>query len=184
MLRRFVFSIIPVSILLSVIFLDVFFQKKKWIFFVLSGALLVSNLTVTWPSFRFQENKNLMFQIEKISQNFSSQDLILVDRLATGDGWSMMAGPLNTYFGKQAVYFFNPDDLEKIDQKKFSRIFLIIPDENLKNYQEKNWAKKMIPVENYALENNHLTSKSKNNFEFPVWQTKNVHGKIYLLNEK
>jgi len=184
MLRRFVFSIIPVSILLSVIFLDVFFQKKKWIFFVLSGTLLVFNLTVTWSSFRFQENKNLMFQIEKISQKFSPQDLILVDRLATGDGWSMMAGPLNTLLGKQAVYFFNPDDLEKINQKKFSRIFLIIPDENLKNYQEKNWAKKMIPIENYALENNHLTSESKNNFEFPVWQTKNVRGKIYLLNKK
>lgn len=186
MLRRFVFSVIPASILLSVIFLDTFFHKKKWLFFSFSAILLAFNLIVTLPSFRFQENKDLMFQVEKISQKFSSQDLILIDRMATGDPWSMMAGPLNVLFGKQAVYFFNPDDLGKINPKNFQKIFLIIPEESLVNYQKTIWIKKIVPIEKYTLENDTLNQENPKASPLTAlsWKKKITQGKIYLLVEK
>ena len=46
-------------------------------------------------------------EIEKLSQKFNSDDLVLVDRTATGSGFSLASEPLRTIYGKQAVYFFS-----------------------------------------------------------------------------
>jgi hypothetical protein len=80
------------------------------------------------------ENKDLLPQIKEISQNFGPRDLILVDRLATGSGWSLASEPLNSIYGRQAVYFFNADDLKVINQSRYDNIYLITP-----FTEEKTW---------------------------------------------
>jgi voltage-gated potassium channel Kch len=145
MLRRFAFSLLPVLILYSIIFLHHYQSGKFSQANVVSAwrttfsALVIISVFVTnlfiFSRFVFlPENRDLLPQVEKISQNFNDQDLILVDRLATGDGWTMMTGPLSLIFNKQAVYFFNPADFSKIDQGRFSNIYLVAPDENYERW--------------------------------------------------
>ncbi len=135
MLRRFSFSVIPAAILYSVFFFESIFQKKSF-FYGVVGLFFLGNLWVAFPLLKFTPEKELFSQVAEISRNFSKEDLILVDREATGSGWSMMTGPLSFIFGKQAVYFFNPEDIFQIDQKKFSNVYLIIPQGKLPFYTE------------------------------------------------
>jgi len=187
MLRRFVFSIIPVSILYAVWFFDYFFKKRAYFYFVIA-LLIATSLMVFVPFLTISPDKNLLPQIEKISANFIDSDLILVDRDATGDGWSMMTGPLNFLFNKQAVYFFNPTDLEKIDHSKFSNIYFIIPDNKLDFYRQSNIFPKLMPVQDYTINNSVLAIKTGEKqemfdapIELPTMQDITIYGKIYLL---
>lgn len=189
MLRRYLFAVIPVSILYTIIFLDFLF-KNKIFFYLISSFLLIANLLTFIPYLGVRENKNLLPQIEKISLDFKKDDLILVDRNATGNPWSMMAGPMNLLFGKQAVYFFNPADLEKLDLTKFAGIYFIIPDNNIEFYEKSGLLKKLSIIKDYAIENQSLeilTGKKellyKNRVSLPSYQKKYTYGKIYLLNK-
>ncbi len=194
MLRRFVFAVIPVSILYTVWFLDSClpagrgFFKKRIYFYIFSGLLIFSNLMLFVSYLAIVPNKNLLPQIENISKNFTASDLILVDRDATGDGWSMMTGPLNFIYGKQAVYFFNPADFAKIDRKKFSAVYFIIPDNKLDFYKSSDLFEKLIPIKDYTIQTNLLdiaTGKKQDLYdtplEFPENKNVTVTGKIYLL---
>lgn len=187
MLRRFVFSIIPLSIILTVWFLEGFFRKKIY-FKIIIALLFLSNLTIFFQYLPATPDKNLLPQIEGISQNFKSTDLILVDRNATGDNWSMMTGPLNFQFGLQAVYFFNPSDLDKIDREKFSAIYLIVPDSELPLYEEWGLLEKMVPLKDYRIENEGLEiaiGKKRDLYADPIKLPQNIeivtYGKIYSL---
>lgn len=190
MLRRFVFSVIPVSIIYGVWFLDRFFKKRIY-FYILSFLLIFSNLSISLPYLAVLPNKNLLPQIQELSQNFKNSDLVLVDRNATGDNWSMMTGPLNHQFGLQAVYFFNPEDLAKIDLSKFSAVYFIIPDTEIELYQKSGIFGKMEIVKDYRIENETLKvaiGKKRDLYSAPFelpQNTKTVtYGKVYLLNQK
>lgn len=190
MLRRFVFSVIPVSIIYGVWFLDRFFNKKIY-FYALSALMILSNLSISLPYLTVSPNKNLLPQIKELSQDFKDSDLILIDRNATGDNWSMMTGPLVSQFGLQAVYFFNPEDLAKIDREKFSAIYLIIPDTEIEYYQKNRLLEKMQIVKDYKIENEALKvaiGKKRDLYSAPFelpQNTKTVtYGKIYLLTGK
>lgn len=189
MLRRYVFAVIPISILYSVIFLDSFFRKRL-AFYILALVLFFSNLIVFIPYLSIKENDNLLPQIKEISSNFKENDLVLIDRNATGDPWAMMSGPMNILYDKQAVYFFNPTDLEKIDKTKFEKIYLIIANNNLELYKKNNFVDKLLPIKDYLIENQSLeifTGKKeeiyKNSVFLPTYQKVFVYGKIYLLNK-
>lgn len=187
MLRRFVFSVIPVSILYTIWFLDWFFQKRIY-FYIFTTLMLVANLIVFVPYATMTPNKDLLPQIKTIGDNFGSSDLVLVDRDATGDGWSMMTGPLNFLYGKQAVYFFNPKDLAKIDLKKFDSVYFIIPDNSLDLYRKGGILKNLVPIKDYKIDNETLTIKTGEKqemfgapIELPDGQNVTIYGKIYLL---
>ena len=187
MLRRYVFAAVPISILYTNLFLN-HFLKKRFGFYLLFFVLLFSNLIVFFPNLSLRENYTLLSQIEKISQDFKNNDLILIDRGATGDPWAMMSGPMNVLFGKQAVYFFNPSDLEKIDRSKFSNIYLIVPNDNFEFYQKDDFIYKFSSVKDYVIkkESLNIANKKKSNlYEHvptpPLYQEKYVYGKIYLL---
>jgi hypothetical protein len=126
LLRRFVFAVFPVIIFYSVYALSRFFYHKIFLYIVLAG-LIVGNIAVNSRFLTLSENKNLLPQIEKISEKFESDDLVLVDRLATGSGFSLMSEPLRTIYGKNAVYFFNAEDLRFIDQDRYKNVFLVAP---------------------------------------------------------
>jgi len=179
MLRRFLYSIIPVIFLYAIVFLDSFFQKKKtFVFF--ATLLTIYNLMVSLPYLTFVPQGGLLAETKKLSQNFSDQDLILVDRLATGDPYEMMAGPLRSVFQKQAVYFFNVNDLNKINLDHYQKVYFIISDENLDFYAESGLIAKLTPKQDYYLEKEVLiVQESKWQLNLPTRQKIAVFGKLY-----
>ncbi len=187
MLRRFVFAVIPVSILYTVWFFDWFFQKRRYFFYIFTGLIMLSNLIIFIPYLTVAPDKNLMSQIQTISNYFSSSDLILVDRGATGDGWAMMTGPMNFLYGKQAVYFFNPNDLTKINLKQFHAIYLIIPDFNIDSYRKNGIFGRLIPMRDYKIQTSMLDIQTNKQelyntpIELPDNTNVTTYGKIYLL---
>jgi hypothetical protein len=187
MLRRFVFSVIPICILYSVIFLDSYF-KKKYLFYILCSLLLLSNLIIFIPYLTISENKDMLGQIQSLSQNFKDNDLVLVDQKATGDGFAMMTGPMNFLYNKQAVYFINPADIDKIDRSKFSHIYFIIPDDNLSLYENSGLISRLNLAKDYQIETNRLDTRlgkkselASQPIELPVNQNVTTYGKIYIL---
>lgn len=191
MLRRFVFSILPAFILYTVLFIA-FQQKEKTSSatgkFILKAAvtvLLIANLPSFLKYLAFSENKGLLAQTEKISRNFSENDLILVDQLASGDGWSMIGAPMNFLYGKNAAYFFNPLDLEKTNAKKFDKIYLIVPDENIGFYQHGPLEKRLRYFRDYSLETVRLekTENSQGRVNFPAKKTVQIKGKIFEITK-
>jgi hypothetical protein len=126
LLRRFVFAVFPTLIFYSVYTLSKFFYHKIFLYLMLI-LLLAGNLVVSWRFINLSENKTLLPQIEKLSQKFGSDDLILVDRMATSSPYSLMSEPLRTLYGKNAVYFFNAEDLQFVSQDRYKNIYLLAP---------------------------------------------------------
>ncbi|MFA5961793.1 MAG: hypothetical protein WC848_03880 [Parcubacteria group bacterium] len=188
MLRRFAFAIIPLSIYYTVLIINRLFTKKNYLFFLMAAFLLLANLAFSAPLFTFSENETLLMQTKTLSENFSATDLVLVDRLASGDGWSIPSGPLSFLGGLQAVYFFNPDDLVKIDTKKFTNVYLIIPNASLSLYDKSGLLEKLIPQKPYSLSRNHLivpdfTKTGGLSEERPIDYSSTINGEIYLLKQ-
>jgi len=100
-----------------------------------------------------------------------------------------MTGPLNFLYGKQAVYFFNPADLDKIDRSKFSVIYFIIPEDSLGMYRNSGILERLMPQKDYVMENSILTSHSTEKkysvslIELPDKINISTQGKIYLLKK-
>lgn len=189
MLRRFLFAVVPASILYAAIFLEHFFPRKIYAY-LLTVFLLAANLLALTPYLAYSPDKNLLPQVENISKNFSATDLVLVDPLATGDGWAMMPGPMRFLFGKQAVYFFNPNDLAKINVQPFSHVYLIIPDQDFDRYAQAGLLEKLITLKNYRVETNDLTTENSaraiswnSPVALPGLQKNIIYGKIYLLRK-
>lgn len=186
MLRRFSFAIIPLGIFYTALIIDRLFFKKIY-FFSLAIILVAGNLFFSAPYWNFSENRNLLAQTKVLSENFGNNDLILIDRLTSGDGWSMISGPLNFLYEKQAVYFFNPADLNKLDTKKFANIYFIIPNQSLALYEKSGLLEKLIPQKDYILKRNYLDTTDLNKTagffsSLPLKSESITQGKIYRLN--
>lgn len=180
MLRRFVFSILPVFIFYSIAFLQNT-GRKKIAYFIFS-VLIISNLPAFLNYFPFSENRNLLKKTADLSQNFEDRDLVLIDRMASGNGWSMISGPMNFLYGKNSAYFFNPNDLAKIDREDFKNIYIIIPDNNLEFYEEKiNTSTYFNTFNDYEIKTTRLETPTQNQFRFPQKQEIELTGKIYKI---
>jgi hypothetical protein len=187
MLRRFFFAIIPLGIFYTVLLVNRLFSKKLYFFF-LATIFILANLLFSSRYITFSENAGLLRQTKALGENFLGTDLVLVDQLASGDGWSMISAPMSFLYGKQAIYFFNPADLSKLDLKKFANVYLIIPDENLALYAKFSLAEKLIPHKDYQLERKYLLvpdlAKNSGFFqELPIETQSVTKGKIYLLRQ-
>ncbi|MFH0969668.1 MAG: hypothetical protein V1804_04125 [Patescibacteria group bacterium] len=157
MLRRYAFSIIPAAILYSVFFLAKWPEdrNKKYlsiISYVVIFLIIVSNLFIFSFYFTFSENKNLLEKTGEMSNNFKDTDLVLVDRLASGDAWSMISGPMSFIYGKKSVYIFNPEDIKKIDREKFPKIYLIAPNQSIDVYAKSLGKDKLKFVKEYFID--------------------------------
>lgn len=152
LLRRFVFAVLPALIFYTVYFLSATLKNKKTFSFpAVIFLLLLLNLPAFGKYFTFSENPDLLAQTKKLSQKFSATDLVLVDRLASGDGFAMMSGPLNFLYGQNAVYFFNPDDFAKLDASRFDKIYLMAPDANIEFYRNSPLGSRLKNSENYSI---------------------------------
>ncbi len=187
MLRRYFFAALPITMLYTIIGLAKFFnagalviQRRLFqaatIFFIISfilGNIMVLELYAT-----FAENRYLLEQTKELSSTFSENDLILIDRLATGDGWSMISGPLSFLYGKHTAYIFNVDDLKKIDHSKFAKTYLIIPKQSEDYYLQK-LGNKINPVRNYHFNTQRLDLSNKSGMTLPPPRDILITGTIY-----
>ncbi|MDI6778178.1 MAG: glycosyltransferase family 39 protein [Patescibacteria group bacterium] len=156
--RRFVFAVFPMLIFYSIFFLNRFFYHKIFLYLALA-VLIAANSVISWRFLTLSENRNLLPQIEKISRKFGFNDLVMVDRMATGSGFSLMSEPMSALFGKNAVYFFNTDDLGYIDQNRYKNIYLVAP-----LTEEKTWYADLVKGKTFDMlevDNNFLEPSEK-----------------------
>ena len=158
MLRRWLFTIIPISFFYSTFFLFYLRQKNQVLFRLIFTFLIIANLTLfTTPSegvqghqtnfFTFSQNKKLLKQVQELSELFKKDDLILISQKTSGSGWSSVAEPMRNIFNRQAVYFFNAKDYAELDHNDFKNIYLITSEEEeflYENIQKEKITKKII----------------------------------------
>jgi len=194
MLRRFAFSLAPVAIFYTGLFLGRLFetpsQEKnsdhaKKIAILIFLMLLAMNLPAFLKYVAYTENQGLLKQTKELSAKFSSNDLILIDQQASGDGWSMLAGPMNYLYGKNAVYFFNNQDLLKLDTSKFSNVYLIASDQKVPFYKNSTLGEKLTEIDEYTLNTMRLDAEKNStsgNISLPKKKTITVNGKIFKIS--
>ena len=187
MLRRYYFTLYPLFIFSTVVGFSVLFGKARQahIYFTFLVLILIGfSLPAHFSLNSAREDKTLLPQIEKFSQGFSANSLILIDRNATGSGYALPTAPLNLFYQRQAVYFFNPEDITQIDFKRFDQVYLVAPENELPRYIEK-FGERMIYQGSYTFTRDGLTERSlidNNDFTFPQkkhFETKDLIFQIY-----
>jgi len=196
MLRRFVFAILPIFILYATYLFKQLLEKNpgnsrhpmllRYFAITLSICLIALNLKSFSRFAFFSENQGLLKQTKILSEKFSDRDLVLVDRLSSEDGWSLLSGPMRVIFKKQAAYLFNISDLKKIDLQKFDKIFLIVPKEQISTYASSDIGSRLDVLEKYSLETTRLSEPQEKNLlpleKFPHKETIVAEG--YILEMK
>jgi len=179
MLRRFTFAIVPLLVLYTALLLEATSFVFKRVAWAIAAILLLLNASISLPLLFNSQNKDLLAQTADLSQNFEQNDLVLVSQQASGDGWSLISEPLRTVFGKQAVYFFNPEDFYKINVANFDSIYLVTSLDELAHYDM--LAKSEIGQ--YSV-NNSIVGPSFNPLARPIMIDQQTSGKIFLLNKE
>jgi len=195
MLRRFAFSLAPVAIFYTGLFLGRLFETSaqekisghaKRIAMLIFAILLAMNLPAFLKYVTYTENAGLLQQTKALSAKFSSNDLILIDQQASGDGWSMLSGPMNYLYGKNAVYFFNNQDLTKLDTSKFSNIYLIASDTKVPFYKNSTLGEKLTQTDEYVLSTVRLNAEKNSTsgkISLPEKKAITVTGKIFKISK-
>lgn len=194
LLRRYVFSVLPAGILYTALLLasfrDHLERSGSTLKIALPACVALLLISLNLPSFMhyfaFSENTALLAQTETMSADFSSRDLVLVDQLADGNGWAMMTGPMSFLYGKDAVYFFNPDDLATIDTSQFDHVYLITPDIHRALYTQSAIANRLTPLKNYSISTTALDITPPKNtllVTLPNEQTTVTAGTIYIVTK-
>jgi len=192
MLRRFMFSLLPVGIFYSGLLLGKGLEnwKNKKSIAIFSGIVVIILLAANLPAFSkyltFSENKNLLAQTKLLSDNFSSNDLVLIDREATGDNWAMISGPMNFLYGKNAVYFFNTHDLAKLDLGKFDNVYLIAPNKQVPYYLTSDIGSQMTLKDTYKFTFSKLITEQDSSSEIislPKKKEISINGGIFKITK-
>ena len=184
--RPFWNIIFPALLFYAVLLLDSWKDKKiyKQVAYAILALLFIFNLRPLVKYFTFSENKNLSEETSQISQNFTPKDLVLVDQKASGDGWSMIAGPLSFQYGLGAVYFFNLGDLNKIDLNNFDRVFLIAPNDSIDYYKTSVIGNRLAFYKNYSLATQRLNQAAEIKFNsLPDIKNISVSGEIFEIKK-
>ncbi len=131
MLRRLMFSVWPALLVtFSVASASLFYAKGalgRKIVIAIMVLVAIVGAVPTISVLGFSENRKLLEETRRLADGVGPRDLILVDRKATGDPYAIPAGPLRFLFGKNAAYFFNPDDFAKIPKDRYDHIYLLTP---------------------------------------------------------
>lgn len=179
MLRRFTFAIVPLLVLYSALLLEATSFVLKKVAWTVAGILLLLNASISLPLFFESQNKDLAAQIADLSVNFEQNDLVLVSQQASGDGWSLLSEPLRTVFAKQAVYFFNPEDFDKINVENFDSIYLLSSNDELDHYD----SLPRTEIGQYSIKNS-IVGPSFNPSARPIMIDQQTSGIIFLLNKE
>jgi hypothetical protein len=160
MLRRFLFALYPTFLLLTwwgIHFLTLHISKWKRLFLHLVFCVIF--FVASLPAFMFFWNthyqQSLFSQTQKLASSFSSEDLLLIDREITGNGFMMPTLALSTLLDRHAVYFFNPEDFYKINRENFTRTYLLVP-EKKKEFYEHAFSGTLILESSFSFYNDHI----------------------------
>jgi hypothetical protein len=169
MLRRVTFAVYPVLLFYTVLGLQMLHSKTAQNYnrrFAHAAVLVLFFLIGSWqalPIVHFAQidlHADLRDQTERLAQNFSDDDLLLIDKNAAGDNFSMLAGPLESLYHREAVYFFNPEDLKKLEKvgelDTYSAIFLIVPTQNTERYTSSSIGSALEEYDQIYIQTEHL----------------------------
>jgi hypothetical protein len=187
MLRRYYFSLFPLFFFGAILGLTFLAERtRRPGTFFLSFVVILFLFSV--PSLRsvqfVREDKTLLGQIETFSKGFPPNSLILIDSKVTGSGYAMPTAPLATLYNKQAVYFFNPEDMSKINFADYQEVYLLSPESELPRYIE-SFGERMIYSGAFTFTRTALEEKSlveNSSFAFPAkkfFETKNSIFRVY-----
>ena len=195
MLRRFAFSILPAAIFFCALAIE---DLRKYLKantdnliikilpLLLAILLVAGNLPAFFHFAFFSENQKLLSQTQQLSEKFSAKDLVLIDNQTTGDGWSMLADPMSSLFGKNAVYFFDTNDLSKLDLKTFDNVFLIAPESKIDYYTNSTIGNRLTPTDGYFLSTSRLDLSQENvglPENFPAEHFVTISGTIFKVSK-
>ncbi|MEA2006875.1 MAG: hypothetical protein U9O20_01810 [Patescibacteria group bacterium] len=183
MLRRFLFAILPLFFLYSIILLDKTSTKyPKLVMSILVVSFALNSLQSV-PFVFDSQNKGLLEQTIDLTQDFKPNDLILVSRQASGSGWSLLAEPMRNVRDLQAVYLFNSNDLVEVNLEKFDSVYLIASEKEIDQAQEKIYAslqKKKIGT--YQIKNN-IIKPSRDPLSTPAMNKYETQGYIFQIEK-
>lgn len=151
LLRRYAFTLFPLFLLATVMLWNTLEEKlaanRKALFaFGVFLILLTLQLRPAYEALSVVEYDTLYDQARAFGEQFTDRDLILIDRQSSGDPYALMAGPLAALDGKNAVYFFNPEDYARIDRNRFEHVYFLTTEDSLGRYAEA-FGNELLPVE-------------------------------------
>ena len=134
-LRRYLLTVLPSAYLfMSISLYEI--SKKKHIFITAISIVILLNILTASPIIFFSENDGMLDIVEDISKQVSKNDLILVDRYATGS--YKMADPLFFIFERPALWYEDSSISnfeQNVDLEKLDTIYILTNDINpLSNY--------------------------------------------------
>lgn len=132
-LRRMAFAILPITMLYSLVYALALTHSKR-ARMIVAGALVAFALPATLTFFTFSENDHLLHQTRALGEQFSDNDLVLLDAGTSGSGFAMLAGPMLILQDKNAAYIFNPEDIMRVDFSRFANVFLVVPADDAERY--------------------------------------------------
>lgn len=150
LLRRYAFSLYPIFLLATVVLWQSVAHRcsQRWQQRIAIGSfiiLFVLQVGPAWQSLSIIEYQALLPQMQRFGNQFTTRDLLLVDRLATGDPFTMLAGPLMSLEGKNAVYFFNPEDYARLPRENFDHVYLLTTEDDISRFAE-TFGEHLLPI--------------------------------------
>ncbi|EKE19191.1 MAG: hypothetical protein ACD_9C00097G0001, partial [uncultured bacterium] len=97
-----------------------------------------------------------------------------------------ISGPMNFLYQKNSVYFFNTQDLSRLNTEKFEKVYLISPSDQVPFYLNSTIGNELTKVKEYEITTTKLDVKPANVFEkisLPEKKNTTVHGKIFLIKK-
>lgn len=131
MLRRFLFSLWPTlivsfSVALSIIFRDQSESKPSRVIpSLVFVVIFIASLPATQSLMTTHEYEGLREQTAVLAEKVGPNDLLLIDREASGDPYAIPAAPLRLMYDRHAVYFFNPADYAKLTLNRYESVYLL-----------------------------------------------------------
>ena len=99
----------------------------------------------------------------------------------------MISGPLNSIFGKNSVYFFNTNDLSKLDLQKFNHAYLVVSNRETDYYLNSIIGSRLKIYEEYSLNFSKLDSLQDDSLEIttvlPGKKEAVIEGKIFKIEK-
>ncbi len=187
MLRRFGFALTYATLLASVLFaagIPGTNTVRRALHIGIPVCILLTQLPAFIYFLPYAEHRTLTTDITAIGHTFMPDDLVLVDRMATGSGWAMMNTLLRTNVGTHAAYIVNPADCARIDTSAFRHVYLIAPDDAIQRYRDALSASALEPRSTYSLTATHLAPApiTTHSDTFPAKRHDIVTGTIYELS--
>lgn len=150
-LRRYAFTLFPLFLLATLALWQSLEERLRPNWRHLFGTIvfiffLTLQMIPSITALSTVEYATLTAQTAGLAERFSQDDLILIDRMASGDPFAMITGPLMNLEKKNAAYFFNPDDYAHLDRSKFKHVYLLTTEDSLGRYAE-TFGNNLLPIE-------------------------------------